>query len=221
MKYFKKIAAEITGANTPQVAAPKRVPPVKSRTTPVKSTSKSTNSTISTKAGNNTNVGVAGNASINKTAKFKDDLEYFKYVAGHKARIYRPGRDLGLRVGQMLRHDNSKFSRKEWGPYRDYFYSDKGIKGENLPETHAKFREAVEHHYDKNPHHNTEGAPFRFRVEEIVDWYAAAKTQATNPREFPSFEDWYLANHEKFITQPRKRVGPVVDEYIIRSFVLK
>jgi hypothetical protein len=140
----------------------------------------------------------------------KDDWQNLKYIAKHKYYIYGPGRELGLSRGQLLKHDLSKFSRDEWGPYRDFFYSDK----RDLPETKERFLSAVHNsHYKKNLHHTSyhEDVPFKYKLEEVVDWYAAAKTQSDNPRSFPSFKEWYLENRHKFIN----KIGEDVDYQIL------
>ncbi len=90
--------------------------------------------------------------------ELRDDWEYLKYLAKHKAYIYKPMKQLGLSTGQALKHDLSRFTPGEWRPYSKYFFGSTGVRGTNDPKIRADFREAVEtSHYVKNPHHYRRG----------------------------------------------------------------
>lgn len=122
----------------------------------------------------------------------KDNWDNLKYITKHKYNIVGPGRDLELPWGQLLKHDLSKFTPAEWGPYRDFFFGPKGIKREPegpIPEVKKKFKEAVKHHYRLNKHHHENRAQ-KYELESIADQYSAAKTQSSS-KDFPDFKTWY------------------------------
>jgi hypothetical protein len=149
--------------------------------------------------------------------ELKDDWENLKYITKHKAYIYGPMKQMGLSTGQALKHDLSKFSPGEWGPYSKFFHGKTGIKGTNAPETRAAFREAVEsHHYTHNPHHrqHAKKMPFKYQIEEVADWYAAGKAQSSDPGSFPDFKTWYLSRRKHFMNHPTKPVSTKADAYI-------
>lgn len=188
---------------------------VTSRTRPVKSLGE--NAGFSTALSKNKSM----QQPIPKQAELKDDWSNLKYITKHKYNIIGPGRDLGLGYGQLLKHDLSKLSPSEWGPYRDYWFSDKGVTGKNDPEIRKIFRTAATKHKAKNPHHTqSDTDPFKYRLEEVVDWYASAKTQTSDPKNFPEFISWYSANRERFINDPTNPVDFQVDFYIKRRLGL-
>lgn len=118
---------------------------------------------------------------------------------------------MGLGYGQLLKHDLSKFRPAEWNPYKKYFF------GERTPEVTKSFRNAVEtSHYKRNPHHrqNLKNNQLKYQLEEVVDWYAASKAQAADPKKHPSFKNWYFDNRERFLANTSKPVDPRVDKYI-------
>ena len=211
MKYFIKQAISITTSNKVDVIARTKGLTLESRTTPQKP--------IRTKS--STGIKQKIQQPITKTGKFMDSFDNVKYILKHKAYIIGPGRQLGLGYKQLLSHDNSKFSKEEFGPYTRYWYGDRGITGTMSPEVMEAFKHAVvESHYKKNPHHTRNHVgddDFKYKLEEIVDWYAASKAQSSNPSKHPSFRDWYLQKRDYFLTHPIKPVDPYVDQYIINS----
>jgi hypothetical protein len=101
-------------------------------------------------------------------------LGYLGYVLRHKYWVFVFGMGLKVPVWRLIIHDASKFSRAEWGPYRDWFYtlSPTGRswyavwkEGEsiNVPfeaEPYARaralkraFDAAWRHHWERNRHH--------------------------------------------------------------------
>lgn len=66
----------------------------------------------------------------------------------------------------ILKHDESKYSKEEFMPYAKYFFD--GKKNED------EFNKAWEHHYKNNPHHPEywEGKEmsYEFIIEMICDW---------------------------------------------------
>lgn len=91
----------------------------------------------------------------------------------------------------ILNHDNSKFSDDELAPYASKFFPD---EGEELSE--GAFEEAVQKHYDRNPHHwqfwldndgvmvVTPRVRHLFLVEMVCDWMAMAKQNGNSVNEW-------------------------------------
>ncbi len=128
--------------------------------------------------------------------ELQDDWQNLKYIAKHKAYLISPGRQLGLGYGQLLKHDLSKLTPSEWGPYSKFWFGSTGITGTRDPETFKNFRNAVVNsHYKKNKHHNSQNEPIKYKLEAVADWYSSAKTQSKNPGNFPDFKSWYLGSN--------------------------
>ena len=81
--------------------------------------------------------------------KIKQDYQYGKYLLGHKAGVYKHGRELDVSRGRLLKHDLSKFRPDEFRPYSNYWFGQK----KNDPKIKAAFREAANKHYGRNEHH--------------------------------------------------------------------
>lgn len=84
---------------------------------------------------------------------------------------------VGICDGIIRRHDESKSSAEEYGPYVDYFY------GARDSETDERFNRAWLHHIHQNPHHwqhwvlsQDDGSeecldmPYWYIVEMVADW---------------------------------------------------
>jgi len=151
-----------------------------------------------------------------KHGSLREDWENLKYVTKHKAYIIRPGRQLGLGYVQLLKHDMSKFRPAEWNPYKKHLFGTG-----NGPETGKAFRNAVAtSHYRRNPHHRESplySSDIKYKLEEVVDWYAASKAQASDPAQHPTFKQWYLQRRDYFLAHPIKPVDPLVDQHIINT----
>lgn len=122
-----------------------------------------------------------------------DDWENLKYILKHKYHIYKGGREIGVPRWQLLKHDLSKLSPTEWGPYKRYFFGKK--RGD--PAHKKEWRHAVEHsHYKKNPHHpqywSRRKMPMKYKLEMMADWYSSGRTQKTH--RFKSFRSWWKKN---------------------------
>lgn len=139
---------------------------------------------------------------MNKQADLNDKLDYGWYVTKHKANIISPMMQMGLPLTQALKHDLSKFTPSEFGPYSKWFNSPHGLKGNRDPELHKQWRQAVELHYSRNPHHwkkrgqDWTKTPLKYREESVADWYSVGKTNRPKGTKFPSFKQWY-AEREK------------------------
>lgn len=109
-------------------------------------------------------------------------LKYCSTVIKHKLYVAVGAYFVGdVSFQQVLLHDLSKFFLAEFCSYRDRFEPE----GEITPEIKADFAQAVEHHYQCNPHHweywcsGKERIPFSPMPEEsvremIADWIAAS-----------------------------------------------
>ena len=86
---------------------------------------------------------------------------------------------IGICDGIIQRHDESKSSAEEYGPYVDYFY---GVRDS---ETDKRFNRAWLHHIQENPHHwqhwvllQDDGSeecldmPYWYAVEMVADWWS-------------------------------------------------
>lgn len=124
----------------------------------------------------------------------KADLEYGKYLAGHKFNVLRHGLEEGAPVGTLLAHDWTKLLPHIWAPYRDWRHGAEGLHGTRNPEVYKRFREAVQEHYLRSPHHwrrfgvPPEKVPLKYKQESLADWYTVGKFN--NPK-LPEFKTWY------------------------------
>jgi len=114
----------------------------------------------------------------------RDHLAYLKYVLRHKYHVFLAGRMLGVSIKQLILHDASKFSRREWGPYVKTFYAPDGSG--RYEETDA-FNQAWNAHQKTNLHHwqywllqRDEGNAVPLDIPEIyiremvADWIGAS-----------------------------------------------
>ena len=149
-------------------------------------------------------------AAVGYTAtspKAKQSFAYGKYLAKHKYHVVRPMRSMGLGWGQTLKHDLSKLSPSEFGPYRDWFEGPSGIKGARSPETFAKWKQAVQHHYHSpgNIHHyralglKQTTVPLKYKMEAVADWYSVSKSRGLTNESFPQ---WYGRLRDKLPIAP-------------------
>jgi hypothetical protein len=102
----------------------------------------------------------------------KEDWNYLRYLAQHKADVYRAGRELGADRWPLIKHDWSKFLPSLWTPYREKFFGDGGNE--------AAFRRAVQRHVDLESHHDYKYKPETGAIpnaENIADWYAVTKSK--------------------------------------------
>jgi len=148
--------------------------------------------------------------------ELSDDWKNLKYIGEHKYYIIGPGREIGVPTWQLLKHDLSKFSPAEWEPYSQFWFGSKGVTGTKDPAVHAAFLRAIKHHYANNPHHyqNPKHDQLKYKLEEVVDWYASAKAQSPKPSQFPTFDNWYATHRKAFLGSKRNSLSPQIDSYI-------
>ena len=102
-----------------------------------------------------------------------------------------PGRELGVPLKVLLKHDVDKFQPNRFRQYSDWFFGPEGVKGTKNPSLRKRWRETVDTHYAQNPHHAHKlglEQPLTNQLEALVDWYSVNKsTKQTSLR----FADWY------------------------------
>ena len=130
----------------------------------------------------------------------KLDKDYKKYVETHIKNVEKSAKWLKKYCPELFNklggttafdnliknHDKSKFSKEEWGPYRDYWMGD---KWDSKPEIVENFRKAWKHHYSVNKHHpeywQGKGMPYIYKLEMICDWLSFSVNK--NKRELIKF----------------------------------
>jgi|SaaInlV_130m_DNA_2_1039683.scaffolds.fasta_scaffold02997_6 hypothetical protein len=130
----------------------------------------------------------------------KDHGSYLKYLLKHKASMISPGRNLGIPLSTLLKHDMDKFSKDMWNPYVAYFKGPKGVTGIKDPLIKKLFRDAVDGHYKRNLHHAHKmgiDQPLENQLEALADWYSVNKNISSDSKVFPSFKMWVEDKNEK------------------------
>lgn len=135
-------------------------------------------------------------------------LKYLRAVARHKWFVLLAG--LGkVPLWQLVKHDWSKFTPAEWGPYALSFY---GPQPPNEA-TKAMFDAAWLHHQRHNPHHwqyyvlredsgKTKVLPIpkKYRAEMLADWRGAGRAYGNN-----NTAEWYSKNAANIMLHPDTR----------------
>ena len=152
----------------------------------------------------------------------KKQKEYINYVQEHvnnvrkawfevklKCRTYLaymcPMSDLKTIEYCINTHDQSKFSKEEFEPYRKNFYP---INDQEKEENKEAFDLAWQHHYTVNPHHWNHWAeigrenemPFTFVVEMVCDW------QAMSYKFSGTAKEWYEKNKHTIILGKNQKI---------------
>lgn len=138
--------------------------------------------------------------------------EYFKYVLEHKKNVFieciemskqYKGKDKLELIIHAFTHDLSKFHpNQEFYPYADWFYGEYGVKykGDFSAEhemTKQRFKNAWQHHKDKNKHHwdywheRDLKMPVKYIKQMVCDWSAMSRKFGDTPQNF------YLKNYKK------------------------
>lgn len=140
-------------------------------------------------------------------------LSYLWLVLKHKAFVAWAGLKLGLPLHRLLRHDLSKFSRAEFGPYARRF---KGGNAGKLDHSHDpdEWQCAWLHHWHRNPHHwehwlRIKGdsnvtpiqMPLTYVIEMVADWKGAGRAYTGSW----DIDAWYEANKGRMILHPHTR----------------
>lgn len=136
-------------------------------------------------------------------------LAYIKYGEILCKKLNISNHQLLLNINK---HDQSKYSEKEFDSYRQYFYPcSNETKNEEL------FNKAWEHHYKENPHHpeywidddsNTiNDMPNIYITEMLLDWEAMSMKFNNNTY------DYYMKNKDSkpFTIKTKKIIDSVID----------
>lgn len=132
------------------------------------------------------------------------NIDYSRYLLGHKYNVGVAGVKLGLSPSKILIHDWSKFKPKKFDVYEDFFFGPDGVKSKRIdPKIYTAFRQEVQDHYETESHHNDKiGKPenTQTELESVADWYSVGKTNADmSGKAFPNFVDWWNQNKNKFL----------------------
>ena len=131
------------------------------------------------------------------------NIDYGRYLVGHKINLGDAGIQMGLSPGKILAHDYTKFDPKRFDVYEDYFYGPRGMHGKLSPQVYKNFKQEVAGHYASEPHHNYKlGIPedMQTHLENIADWYSVGKTNASmQGKSFPNFVDWWNSRKLGFL----------------------
>jgi len=133
------------------------------------------------------------------------NIDYARYLIGHKKNLGKAGIKVGLGPGKILAHDWSKFKPKSFDIYEDYFYGPEGIRSKEgvSPQVYKSFRKEVGDHYRTESHHRDKlGLPkdVQTELESVVDWYSVGKTNADmRGQDYPNFVEWWDSNKYRFL----------------------
>lgn len=151
----------------------------------------------------------------------KKQKEYINYVQEHVNNVRKAWFEVKMKCKTYLvymcpmsdlktidycinTHDQSKFSKEEFEPYRKNFYP---INDQEKEENKEAFDLAWKHHYMVNPHHwdhwyemdRLDEMPFTFVVEMICDWQAMSYKFGGNAKE------WYEKNKNSIVLGKNQR----------------
>lgn len=144
-------------------------------------------------------------------------LKYLNYVLRHKWFVFQAGLKTGVPIWRLIIHDYTKFSRAEWTPYVNRFFSGRAGTEDKSRDDEA-FKAAWLHHWNHNPHHweYWDGAlaanvmPEQFAREMVADWMGAGRAITGSW----DLTDWYNKTKDRQRLHPRTR-GFV--EYLLRQ----
>jgi hypothetical protein len=152
------------------------------------------------------------------------NVDYARYLVGHKYNLGAAGVKVGLSPGKILAHDWSKFKPKKFDVYEDYFFGPRGVRsGKVAPQVYKAFRKEVEDHYRTETHHNDKiGLPedIQTELESVVDWYSVGKTRATmqgRSGDYPSFITWWDHRKRRFLAN--KNISKAAYDKIEKTLV--
>lgn len=147
--------------------------------------------------------------------------KYLKYVLRHKWYVLRGGLKYGASIWNLIIHDMSKFSLREWIPYANYFYTSYDKNQYTRHPWKDKFDIAWNHHQKKNPHHwqywcllKDDGTfkplemPLEYTLEMLADWYGAGKAISGKN----DIREWYLKNYH--VIQLHRNTRNIVNVYL-------
>ena len=149
------------------------------------------------------------NQTTKKSSTMEDKIqEYNKYIEEHRANVLRAWYEFNTSIMEALdelsieemetvldnikNHDESKYSKEEFEPYRNWFYTLDGEEKNKLA-----YDRAWLHHLANNPHHwqywvniNDDGSIEPIEMDEIYlaelfcDWVGMSYKFHNNPNDF-------------------------------------
>lgn len=143
--------------------------------------------------------------------KIKNVFGHLRNIVVHKFWVLYYGKQIGVSIWQLLKHDMSKFSPIE------FYESVKYYQGTSSPIPPCKadqgYSEAWQHHKGRNPHHyeywtdNYDSGttlipmPVKYVEEMLADWMAAGRTYMGNKFTFIGQANWW---------QNKKKTNPAI-----------
>lgn len=155
--------------------------------------------------------------------KLKMYCRYLSYVMEHKKNVFKACWNRRLYIHSFT-HDLSKFSRKEFTQYANWFHGKYGMKMKDMHEIHKddikwmnafgkqhlcaknNFDSAWQHHKDNNKHHWNYWSerdmvmPTKYVKQMICDWEAMSIKFGDTPQAF------YLNNYKKIELKEESRI---------------
>lgn len=117
-------------------------------------------------------------------------------------------------ISYIEKHDASKFTDDEYGPYDEYFYGKRGKTAAEISAIDEAFDYAWLNHIHQNPHHwqhwvlfkddgGTKGLemPELYVYEMVADWWSFSWKEGKLDEIF----DWYEKHKDKMILHPKTR----------------
>lgn len=161
------------------------------------------------------------------------EKEYRKYVEEHiknvakayeyiKENLPELFEELEISIDEMDKrikeHDASKFSKEEFKPYANYWfgkYEDGNYT--RLDSEPQEYKDAVEHHYKVNPHHekhwNKKDMPISYVIELLADWLSFGFKMGEPKKEIRKY--WFSKRDEKK-ENLSKRTFKIIDDSILK-----
>lgn len=130
----------------------------------------------------------------------KDYWDYGKNLVSHKVDVYTSGKQIDVPRKKLLTHDIDKFFPKRFKIYAEWFYGPQGVRGTKNSELKKKWRESVEEHYKRSPHHANKLGKKKdlyTELESLADQYSAIK-RSSNKKTFIPFKGWLTKNINNF-----------------------
>lgn len=146
---------------------------------------------------------------------------FFKYgwiVTRHKWFVFLAGRKT-VPWTRLFKHDLTKFSRAEFGPYKRRYASGRAGKTDHTDDN-TEWHVAWGHHWKRNPHHwehwlrfvwdpmkkelrpEPIEMPHTYVMEMIADWKGAGRAYSGTW----DISMWYFKNAERMVLHPATRV---------------
>jgi hypothetical protein len=133
--------------------------------------------------------------------KIKQHVGYAGYLLPHKWYTGKAMLEMNLPLVQAITHDSTKFRPSEWSAYSAWFNGPEGLQGAKDPKLYMQWRDVVQQHYHRNPHHwralhkHPKDVPTKYKLEAIADWYGVNRAKGLTNK---SFKDWFEERKNRF-----------------------